>query len=141
MSGPLPVLLHWPSVLVVIGGSVALALFIGAGAGARAWTFGFSMTGLIGLLMGLIQGLFGFVNRNIGEIAAACVFIISACSFSLLGLITVANPLEDREIMDGRRAGPAPLSRLFWAVFPLIVFIFLLLTFIMVVTPIVKPAE
>lgn len=142
-SGPLPigkVLLHWPAVLVVIGGSIALALFMGVSAGARAWTLGFAMTGLVSLLTGLIQALFGIVHRNIGEIAAACAFIISASSFSLLGLVAVAAPLEDREIMEGRREAPMPLSRLFWAAFPLVAFIFLLLTFIMVVTPMTKPA-
>lgn len=143
LSGPIPItkaLLHWPAVLVVIGGSVGVALFMGAGAGARAWTLGFAMTGLVGLLTGLIQALFGFVNRNIDEVAAALAFIISASSLSLLGLIAVAAPLEDREVMEGHREAPAPLSRLFWAAFPLIAFIFLILTFIMVVTPMTKPA-
>jgi len=135
-SGSLPIgklLLHWPAYLVVLGGSVALALF--AGAGARAWTIGFAMTGLIGLLMGLIQALFGFVHRNVGEVASAVAFIISASSLTLLGLIAVAAPLEDREVMEGRREGPGPLSRFFWVLLPLLTFIFLVLTFIMVVTP------
>ena len=143
MSGPLPIgktLLYWPAILVVVGGSVALALFMGPGGGAKAWTLGFAMTGFIALLTGLIQALFGIVHRDIAEVAAACAFIISASSFSLLGLVAVAGPLEDREVMEGRREGPAPLSRLFWAAFPLIAYIFLILTFIMVVTPMTKPA-
>lgn len=142
-SGPLPIgkiLLHWPAILVVIGGSVALALFMGAEAGARGWTLGFAMTGLTGLLMGLIQALFGVVHRNIAEIAGACAFIISASSLSLLGLVAVAGPLEDREVMEGRKERSGSLSRLFWAIFPLLTFIFLILTFIMVVTPMEKPS-
>lgn len=138
LGGPLPigkVLFHPPAILAVIGGTVALALFMGGGAGARAWTIGFALTGLAGLLMGLIQALFGFVHKEIAEIASACAFIISASTLSLLGLVAVAGPLEDREIMDGRRDRPSQLSRLFWAVFPLLTFIFLILTFIMVVTP------
>ena len=141
-AGPLPIgklLLHWPAYLVVFGGAIALALFMGAGAGARAWTLGFAMTGLIGLFMGLIQGLFGFVHRNVGEIATAVAFIISTSSLTLLGLVAVAAPLEDREVMEGRREGPAPLSRFFWVLLPLLTFIFLILTFIMVVTP-MKPS-
>ncbi len=137
-SAVLPIgklLLHWPAYLVVLGGSIALALFVGAGAGARAWTLGFAMTGLISLLMGLIQGLFGFVHGSIGEIASAVAFIISASSLTLLGLLVVASPLEDREVMEGRRQGPGPLSRLFWVLLPLLTFLFLILTFIMVVTP------
>lgn len=137
-GGPIPlatVILHGPAILVVVGGAIALALFMGAGAGARALTLGFAMTGLIALLMGLIQALFGFVHKSVPEIAAALAFIIAASSFALLGLVAVAAPLEDREIMTGRRERPGPLSRLFWIVFPLLTFIFLILTFIMVITP------
>jgi hypothetical protein len=141
-AGGLPIgklLLHAPAYLVVIGGAIALALFAGAASGARSWTLGFAMTGLIGLLLGLIQALFGFVHRDVGEIATAVAFIISTASLTLLGLVAVAAPLEDREVMDGRREGPAPLSRFFWVLLPLLTFIFLILTFIMVVTPLTKP--
>ena len=141
-SGPIPlvkVILHEPAILVIFGGAIALALFMGAGAGARAWTLGFAMTGLVALLMGLIQALFGFVHTSLQEISAALAFIIAASSFALVGLVAVAAPLEDREIMEGRRERPGPLSRMFWVVFPLLTFIFLVLTFIMVVTPMKQP--
>jgi hypothetical protein len=130
---PVKVLLHGPAVLVVLGGAIALALFTGAG--GRAWTLGFATTGLIALLTGLIQSLFGFVHTNIQEIAAAIAFIVSASVFALLGLVAVASPLEDREVMDGRREGAGPISRMFWILLPLVTFVFLILTFIMVVTP------
>jgi len=140
-SGPLPVakvLLHGPAILVVFGGAIAVVLFMGAGSGARALTLGFGMTGLVGLLMGLIQALFGFVHTSVAEIAAAVAFIISSASFSLIGLGVVAAPLEDREVMEGRRAGVRTPSRMFWILLPLLSFIFLILTFIMVVTPMTK---
>jgi hypothetical protein len=138
-NGALPigkVVLHWPAILVVVGGTIALALFMGAGAGARGLTLGFAMTGLIGLLMGFIQALLGFMHKSINEIAGAVAFIISVSSLALLGLLVVGAPLEDREVMEGRRERPGPLSRLLWTVFPLLAFILLLLTFIMVITPI-----
>ncbi len=141
-EGPLTlgrVMLHGPAILVVFGGAIALALFMGAGAGARALTLGFAMTGLVGLLLGLIQALFGFVHVSIREISAALAFIISASFFALLGLVAVAAPLEDREVMEGRRERSGLLSRMFWTVFPLLVFIFLILTFIMVITPMKQP--
>jgi len=141
-NGPLPfakIMLHGPALLVVFGGAIALALFIGVSAGARSMTLGFAMTGLICLLAGLIQALYGFVHASIQEISAAIAFIISASSFALLGLVIIAAPLEDREVMEGRRQGPGALSRMFWTVFPLLTFIFLLLTFIMVITPMKKP--
>lgn len=140
-GGPLPavkVLLHGPAFLIVFGGAVALALFMGDGAGGRAWSLGFAMTGLIGLLMGFIQALFGFAHTSVQEIAAAIAFVISASLYTLLGLLAVAAPAEDREIMKGRQERPAGLSRAAWWVFPLIAFLFLLLSFLMVVTPMKK---
>lgn len=142
-SGPLPLgkaLLHGPAVLVVGGGAVVLALFMGRAVGARAWTLGFAMTGAIGLLMGLIQALFGFAHTDVREISSAVAFIITAAALSLLGLAAVAAPLEDREVMAGRRDKAGPVSRALWVVFPLLTFVALVLTFIMVVTPMTKPA-
>lgn len=91
--------------------------------------------GLVALLTGLIQSLFGFVHASVQEIAGAIAFIIATSTFSLLGLVTVASPLEDREVMSGRREGAGPISRMFWVLLPLLTFIFLVLAFIMVVTP------
>jgi hypothetical protein len=141
-TGPLPmakVMLHGPAVLIVFGGAIALALFMGVGAGARGLTLGFTMTGLISLLMGLLQALSGFVHKSQPELVAALAFVISASSFALLGLALVAAPLEDREVMDGRRERPWLLSRMAWTGFPLLAFIFLLLTLIVVITPMTKP--
>ena len=135
-NGVLPMakaVLHGPAILVIVGGTIAFALFMNAG--ARALTLGFAMTGLISLLMGFIQALFGFVHRSLQDIVSAIAFIISAGSFTLLGMLVVAAPLEDREVMEGRRKQPSSLSRMFWIVFPLLAFIFLVLTFIMVITP------
>ena len=141
-AGPFSIaklLFQGPAYLVVIGGTIALALFMGAGTGAPAWTLGFAMTGIISLLMGLIQALFGFVHRDIAELSSAVAFIISASMLTLLGLVAVAAPLEDREVMDGRRDGAGTFSRMFWVLLPLLTFVFLILTFIMVVTPMTKP--
>lgn len=136
---PAKALLHGPAVLVVLGGAIALALF--AGAGGRAWTLGFATTGLIALLTGLIQALFGFVHTNIQEIAAAIAFIVSASVFALLGLVAVASPQEDLEVMRGGRRGAGPISRMLWVLLPLLTFIFLVLTFVMVVTPMKQVAK
>lgn len=141
-AGPLPaakIMLHGPAFLIVFGGAAVLALFMGAGAGGRAWSLGFAMTGLIGLLLGFIQALFGFAHTSIQEIAAAIAFVISASLYTLLGLLAVAAPTEDREIMEGRRERSAGMSRAAWWVFPLIAFLFLLLSFLMVITPMKKP--
>ena len=141
-GGPLStaaMIFHGPALLIVIGGTIALALFMGAGAGARALTLGFALTGLISLLMGFIQALFGFVHTSVEEISVAIAFILSASIFALLGLVAVAGPLEDREVMTGRRDRAGAFSRMFWVLMPLLTFIFLILTFIMVITPMKKP--
>ena len=132
------IMLHGPAILVIAGGTIALALFLNAG--ARGLTLGFAMTGFISLLMGFIQALFGFMHRSINEIVSGIAFIISASSFSLLGMLVIAAPLEDREVMKGRRGGPGALSRMSWIVFPLLAFIFLVLTFLMVITPMTQKA-
>jgi len=140
-EGSLPaarVMLHGPAGLVIFGGAIALALFMGAGARGKALTYGFAMTGLIALLLGIIQTMFGFVHADIKEIATAVAFIISSSLYALLGLVLVASPLEDRDLMDGRRERPGRLSRMFWRVFPLVVFFFLILTWIIVITPMKK---
>ena len=141
-DGPMPavkIMFHGPAALVIFGGAIALALFLGAGAGAKALTFGFGMTGFIALLIGLIQTMFGFVHGEVKEIAAALAFILSASLYALLGMVLVAGPLEDRELMDGRRERPGRLSRMFWRVFPLLTLLFLILTLILVITPMKKP--
>jgi hypothetical protein len=120
---------------VVAGGTVALAIFVGTGFGARVLTFGLSLTGLISLLTGFIQALFGFVHHSIQEISTALVFVISSSSFTLLGMLVAGTPLEDREVMEERRERPGSLSRIAWVVFPLVVYIFLVLAFILVITP------
>ena len=140
-NGVLPfgkVFLQVPSILVIAGGTAVLALFMGSG--ARALTLGFAMTGFISFLAGFIQALLGFTHRNIQTIAAAISFMISASLFALLGLGVIAAPLEDREAMGRRLEGPGALSRMFWIVFPLLALIFLVLIFIMIVTPMKQKA-
>ncbi len=132
---PAKVIFHGPAFLVVFGGAVALALFMGSGAGARALTLGFAMAGLIGLLMGFIQALLGFVHTSVQDISAAIAFVISVSLYGLLGLVVVAAPLEDREVMEGRRDDAGPLSRMAWVLLPFLAFLFLILTFFMVITP------
>ena len=140
-DGPLSVaqlMFHGPAALVVVGGAISLALFLGGGTGAKALTFGFGMTGLVALLLGIIQAMFGFVHADIKGIASSVSFIISASLYALLGLALVAAPREDRELMDGRRDRPGRLSGMIWRIFPLLAFLFLILTFIIVIIPMKK---
>lgn len=135
---PQDLFLHWPSLLVVLGGTIAITLFVGNAAAGRSFTVGFALTGFLATLMGFVQAMFGFSSRGIQEIAAAITFILSACFIALLGMMLVGNPLEDRSVKAGRGQKLLTLSRIVWFVFPLVVLILLFLTFVMVVTPIQK---
>ncbi|MDH4217359.1 MAG: MotA/TolQ/ExbB proton channel family protein [Candidatus Aminicenantes bacterium] len=131
-------MIYWPSFLVVLGGTIALVLFVGNSAKGQTFTLGFAVTGLIGSLMGIIQVLLGFSSRSIQDIAAAVTFILSSCFFSLIGMMLVGAPLEDRSIKDLKTAKRSTLSRVAWYVFPLVTLILLVITFVIVVTPIKK---
>lgn len=131
-------IIYWPSILVVLGGTIALVLFVGNSASGRSFTLGFFVTGLIGSLMGFIQVLLGFASGSIDKIAAAVTFIISSCFVSWLGMMLVGAPLEDRMVKSGKINKHSLSSRLAWYIFPLVILIFLIMTFVVVVTPIVK---
>ncbi|NOR54542.1 MAG: hypothetical protein GQ536_10740 [Candidatus Aminicenantes bacterium] len=135
---PWDLIIYWPSILVVLGGTMALVLFVGNSASGRSFTLGFFVTGLIGSLMGFIQVLLGFASGGIDEIAAAVTFIISSCFVSWLGMMLVGAPLEDRMVKAGKINKHSLSSRFAWYVYPLVILIFLIMTFVVVVTPIVK---
>jgi flagellar motor component MotA len=130
--------IYWPSLLVVLGGTIALVLFVGNSTKGRTFTLGFAITGLIGSLMGIIQVLLGFSSRSIQDITAAVTFILSSCFFALLGMMLVGAPLEDWSIKNSITAKHSTLSRVAWYVFPLITLILLVVTFVIVVTPMKK---
>jgi len=129
---------YWPALLFILGGTIALVLFVGSSAKGRIWTLGFAVTGLIGSFLGIIQALLGISWRHIQGVAAAVTFILSSCFFSLLGMMLVAAPLEDRSIKDSKKARHSTLSRAAWYVFPIVTLILLVITFIIVVTPVRK---
>jgi flagellar motor component MotA len=131
-------MIYWPSFLVVFGGTIALVLFVGNSAKGQTFTLGFAVTGLIGSLMGIIQVLIGLTARSIQDVASAVTFILSSCFFSLMGIMLVGAPLEDRSIKDLKTAKRSTLSRVAWFVFPLITLILLVITFVIVVTPMKK---
>jgi hypothetical protein len=135
---PQDLFLYWPSLLVVLGGTLAIALFVGNAAAGRSFTIGFALTGLLATLMGFVQAMFGFSTKGIQDVAAAITFILSACFVALLGMMLVGNPLEDRFFKIGKDQKPLALSRIAWFVFPFMILILLFLTFVMVVTPIQK---
>jgi hypothetical protein len=102
---------------------------------------GFALTGLIGSLIGFVQALFGFASYRIEDVVAAVTFVLSSCCAALLGMLLVGAPPEDRAVIMGRISRPSVFSRVAWYVFPLVALIFLVLMFVMIVTPITIPQK
>jgi hypothetical protein len=132
-------IVYWPAFLVVVGGTLALVLFVGQASATPTISMGFALTGLIGSLIGFVQALFGFASYRIEDVAAAVTFVLSSCFAALLGMLLVGAPLEDRAVRMGRISRPSVFSRVAWYVFPLVALIFLVLMFVMIVTPITIP--
>lgn len=135
---PLELFLYWPSLLVVLGGTIAIVLFVGKALSGQAFSLGFALTGVLATLTGLVQAMMAFSSKSIQEVASAITFILSSCFVALLGMMLVGNPLEDRSVKLYRVQKPQSLSRIAWFVFPFMALILLFLTFVMVVTPIKK---
>ncbi|MGD9346449.1 MAG: hypothetical protein PVH84_11330, partial [Candidatus Aminicenantes bacterium] len=135
---PHDLFLYWPSLLVVLGGTIAIALFAGNSAASRSMTLGFALTGLLATLMGFVQAMIGFSSKNIQDVASAITFILSSCFIALMGMMLVGNPLVDRSAKAIKAHKAQTLNRIAWFIFPFMTLILLFLTFVMVVTPIQK---
>jgi hypothetical protein len=135
---PFDWIIHWPSLLVVLGGTIALVLFVGSAGVGRMLTPAFAVTGLIGSLMGFIQVLLGFASKVIGTVGAGITFVISSCFVAMLGMMLVGAPWEDRLVKTGRMDRPSALSRAAVYVFPLLALIFLVVALVLVITPLKK---
>ncbi len=135
---PVKVFLHWPSLLVVLGGTVVLLLFMGRDAIGRSLPLAFAFTGLIGAITGLIQTMLAVAGRSIEEVAAAMVFLLSCCFLALTGMMILGAPLEDRALKYRNAPSRMMSGRIAWLLFPLLTLVFLLVTFVLVITPIKK---
>jgi hypothetical protein len=141
LDGPLnpwEVFIYWPSILVVLGGTIVLVMFIGDAVAGKSFTLSFALTGLIGSLMAFVQTLISFSSRGVKDVASAMTFIISSCFIALLGMMLVGIPLEDRTIKTGENKKQLTLSRIAWYVFPVVALILLLFAFVTVLIPVKK---
>jgi hypothetical protein len=128
--------------LVVLGGTLALILFVDGNKTKLTSSAAFAGMGLIGSLMGFIQMLHGLTiggPKGIGHVAGALVFVLSSCFTALLGMVLIGAPLEDRAIRMGRAGAPSAFSRVSWYVFPLLSLVFLVLVFTMIILPLSSP--
>lgn len=128
-------IVYWPSLLVVFGGTLALLLFLGDAALTSAISPIFAVTGTIGCLMGFVQVLLGISAGRIEAVSSGVTFILSSCFAALLGIFLIGAPLEDRAAKGSGAVARTPLSRVAWYVFPLLALVFLVMVFVLIVTP------
>ena len=135
---PMSWLLHWPAWLMTGGGALALALYLrGIGRGASI-VVGLGGAGTVGVLLGLTRGLHGFATVSIADVAGGLMFAISSGYAALAGLAVGGLPLLDRDAREGRR--PHTAARGVAYGFPLIVLLLLVVTVLLVMVPMEKPA-
>jgi flagellar motor component MotA len=127
-----------PSLLVVLGGTLAVMLFLRGDNTRLTPSTAFAGMGLIGSLMGFIQMLHGMTlapPQGVAQVAGAVAFVLSSCFIALLGMAVVGAPLEERAIQRGRVSALSAFSRVSWYVFPLLSLIFMVLVFFSIITP------
>ena len=129
---------YWPSLLVVAGGALALLLFMGDIRKGQNVVLSFGFAGLIGSLVGLVQTLQGMSFGRIQDVAAAITFIVSSCFISLIGMMLIGVPLEDRAFSGTEDLPFKKRSLIACYGFPLVTLLYLALITILIVTPIRK---
>jgi TonB family protein len=132
----LPVIVYWPALLVVLGGTLALALFIGGIKSGPPLSMTFAFMGLIGFLTAFIQMLFGITSAEIRSVVSATVFILSSLFVALLGMLLLGAPMEDYAVRTGRVVKPSIFSRVSWYGLPLLTLILVPLMIVIITTPI-----
>lgn len=132
--------LDWPAVLVVVGGTFVLTMFLGPRAWGASLTLASAVTGFVGAIVGFLRVMLAVSQANISNVAGSIAFIISSCFLALVIMVVVGIPLSDWERRSSHPKLSSPLLRLSWYLFPFLVLIFLVLAFILVVTPFQKPA-
>jgi len=137
---PLDFFLDWPAVLVVVGGTFVLTILLGPKAGGTSITVISALMGFVGAIVGFLRVMLAISHANITNVAGSIAFVISSCFLALTIMVLVGIPLSDRERRSSHPVLVSPLLRLSWYVFPFLVLIFLVLAFILVITPFQKPA-
>lgn len=114
-----------PAVLVVLGGTIAIMLFMRRPNSGLTLSTAFAVMGLIGSLLGIIQMNFGLTEafKGIGQMMGALAFFVASCLTALLGVLLLGAPLEDRVVRTEQVTAPSAFSRAAWYAFPLLILI------------------
>lgn len=135
---PWGMLLHWPAVLVVIGGALLLIVMAGPVLRDRIGVVALALSGAIASLAGLVLVLLGFADQSIARVASGLSFALTSCFVALAGMLIVANPVEDRRVGDDGE--PFAMNRAAWLLLPAATLVLLVIVLILAMTPIQAPA-
>ncbi len=135
-SGAARWILHGPAWLMVCGGALALALYLGETSRGGSFTSGFAAAGLIGGILGLTEALHGFLTIRIEDVAGGLAFAISSCCAALVGLAALGLPLEDRSFVEDAGSMKSAATRWAWYGYPLFALLVLVITVLLVMVPI-----
>jgi hypothetical protein len=130
---PWATLLHWPAVLVVIGGALLVVAIAGEGLRRRIGVVALALAGTFASLAGLVLLLLGFADQSIARVVSGLSFILTSCFVALAGMLTVANPIEDRRLREGGE--PFPVNRTAWLLLPAATLVFLVIALVLAMTP------
>jgi hypothetical protein len=132
--------LDWTAVLVVAGGTFVLMMFLWSKERGDFLTIAATAMGFIGAIVGFVRVILAIARGVIADVAGSIAFISSSCFLALLIMALLGGPLADWEKRSSRTPTAPALVRICWYVFPFLVLIFLVLAFVLVITPFQKPA-
>jgi len=130
---PWAILMHWPAVLIVIGGALVVVIIAGRALRSRIGVVAVALSGAIASLVGLVLVLSGFADQSVAGIVSGLDFMLTSCFVAQVGMLLIANPIEDWH----RRAGgePLPGCRAAWLLLPAATLVFLVITLVLAMTP------
>jgi len=147
MDGLVLLFVNLPSFMIVLGGTFAIALISGGIFTRRRslesnqclWqniTSGFVLTSLLGTSSGVIGMLFKMNDPS--QIGSSMAFAILSCFTGLLGLGLISLPMEDHYNKKLTNYTELSMSRIAWFGFPILSFLFVLSSFLIMLTAVAK---
>lgn len=133
----LEIFIHWPSLLIVVGGAILFVLWAGNGEDGLSTTLSFAFAGIIGILFGLVQMFPGF-GGSIDRVAEGMTIATLSCAFGLVGMLLGGVHRQDHAFKTGKTYKKIPISRIAWYGFPLVTLMLIFYAFVLMLIPVVK---
>jgi hypothetical protein len=136
---PWGLLLHWPAVLLVAGGGGVVLALAGEGSRPRWVQAAAAMAGTLGGMVGVVTALVGMARQDIGDVTSGIRLLLTSSFVAGLAMVLAAGFDEPAIETDGAtRTQDATAARIAVLVFPLVVAMFLVIAFVLVITPMTR---